>query len=246
MSNETPRFSPSEQDADIAQYRVLSVSAVLSLLLGVSSALGLVSPLFWIVPVAGVALGLLALGRIARNAPALTGRKAAILGLFLSVLFGASGVMDWCSYRWMLRTEARRFAGTWFQLLADDEPEKAFQLTVHPPHRAKLDAPLWEFYRKEPRSRRDLEKYVKDPLVRTLLALGSKATARYYDTFGQGTDGDKVQVYLIYAVSFDAEDGRRESFFVGVELERVEMESGTANWRITETKQDVVPTTLVE
>ncbi len=228
-----PRPQPTDdQDAEIGRYRALSASAVVSLIFGLLSPLAIVDWLLWIIPLLGMVFGLRALWCIAQRAPELAGRRAAVLGLLLSVLFGAMGVTDKFAHRWMLHREARQFAEAWLQYLVGTEPEKAFQLTIHPRYRQKLDLPIWSFYREGPRWQRKLEAYVKDPLVRTLLALGPETKIRYYETAGQELLGKKLTVRQVYAVTFDDEEGRRKSFFVGVEIERNELGDGTANWRI--------------
>ena len=95
------------------------------------------------------------------GAPAISGRKMALSGLVLSLLFLAAAPADWLVYRWMVRDEARQFSALWLKSLAQDEPQKAHQLTVAPPSRQPMDNRLWAVYRNGPRSRPDLENYVK-------------------------------------------------------------------------------------
>ncbi len=72
-------------------YRGVSRLAVGSLACGVLSAL---TPWYWmlmVVPVAGIVLGWLALGRIADFPQELTGRKIAIAGIIVSAVLGGAG-----------------------------------------------------------------------------------------------------------------------------------------------------------
>ena len=222
------------------RYRAVSGAAVASVILGLLSSLALVDPLLWVVPVVGVAVGALALWRIARRQPALIGRRAALAGLLLSMLLGAAAVSDWYGYRWLVRREAVRFADLWFEQLADDQPQRAYQLTLGPRARQPWDDKLWESYRQNPRWRSDLEYFASQPLWRTLLALGHRANARYYQSAGQAkTDwGDSVS--LIYAVTYD-EDGGKKTFFVRLELERLQLDLGGANFRLARATGGVRP-----
>ena len=113
----------------------------------------------------------------------------------------------------MVRNEARQFSGEWFEYLAQDQPQTAHQMTVAPQSRQPLDDRLWAVYRNAPRLRRSWKRYVKSPLVRTLLALGPKAQVRFYETAAQARDNDNDQVDQVYAVTYE-EGSERKSFFV--------------------------------
>src|SRR3972149_617168 len=92
MSNaEIHGFQLSEgEDAEITQYRAVSVLAVAGLLVALVSPAAFGDPLFWAVPAAGVVLCALALRRITLAAPALMGRKPVFVGLVASVLVGVA------------------------------------------------------------------------------------------------------------------------------------------------------------
>jgi sulfite reductase alpha subunit-like flavoprotein len=151
--------------------------------------------------------------------------------LTLSMLIAAAAPSDWLVYRWKVRAEARKFADSWFQFLIHDEPQKAHQLTVWPASRQSLNDSLWAYYRNSEKYRRELENYVKVPLVRTLLAMGPKARPRFYSIASQSHDGDNDQVELQYAVTYE-EEGQRKSFIVVMELIRMKLPSGSIGWRI--------------
>jgi hypothetical protein len=234
-----PRLTHPE-DAEIARYRAVSSAAVVGLILGLLSPLALVDPLLWLVPAIAIAVSALALRRIARRRPALIGRRAALAGLLLSMLLGVAALSDWFGYRWFVRCEAVRFADLWFVQLADDQPQRAYQLTLGPRARQPWDEKLWEAYRQSPRWRGDLEYYVSQPLVRALLALGHQAKVRYYQSAAQAkTDwGDSVS--LIYAVTYE-EDGGKKTFFVRLELERLQDDLGGSNFRLARAEGGVRP-----
>jgi hypothetical protein len=114
--NQLP-FAADDQDL----YQAVSMHAVFGLLCGLAGALALSGPLAWPIAWLGLALSAVALVRIGRNAPVLTGRKAALAGLFLSALFAVAGPAEWLSYRWMVRREALQFARDWLDLLKNSE-----------------------------------------------------------------------------------------------------------------------------
>ena len=80
MSSEHP-------DPEMADYRPVSGIGIAALLIGLAAPLALVHPMLWCVPAIGAGVAIVALVRIRRSEIPLIGRKAAILGLVLSLLF---------------------------------------------------------------------------------------------------------------------------------------------------------------
>lgn len=227
-------------DPDAAQYRAVSGLAIAGLLAGLLSLLALAAPLLWAVAIVALIVNLKALERIAANAPALLGRKAALAGLAFSVVALCAAPADWIVYRASVRQEARRFAELWFDHLRGDQPHRAHQLTIEPGSRDALGDRLWDAYRDE-MARSMLQQFTVKPEVRTLLALGDKAAVRFYATESQWTDGGRDQVYQTYAVTFPDSDGLK-TFFIGLLLQRqVDLASGHAYWQITRTAGGVKP-----
>jgi hypothetical protein len=233
MSEPSPgTFRLSEaDDANISQYHALSSLAVAGLVLAVLGPLAMLGPAFWVIPLAAVVASGAAMWRIVHNDPVLTGWKLAQIGLLLGIVLSVAAPVDWAVHRRMIRREARDFARLWFDALADDAPEKAYQLAVHPKLRQPLDNSLWDWYRHNQRWRLQLEKYVEAPLVRTLLALKTKAEVRYYYCAAQTTGEDGETVDLVYAVNYEDAEGQR-TFFCNLGLERLHVDDGRVNWRL--------------
>jgi hypothetical protein len=233
-------------DEERAQYRPLCGWAVAAAVLGGLSVVALVDPLGWILPAAGVAAGLAALGRIARNAEELSGRTLAWAGLGLSLFFAAATPAEWLTYRGLLRGEARQFAAGWFALLRDDQPQMAHQLTLPPDERQPLDGPLWKIYREVPELRQMLVGYVEDRLVRTLLALGRQADVRFYSIEDQERLSDRDLLAAVYAVSYQ-ERGQKKTFFLRLHLARLRRSrgknwlTGHANWQLVRVEGGIRP-----
>ena len=223
------------RDAELAEYRALAGQAVLGLLLGLSAPLAMIDPMLWSIPALGVFFSWWALRRIQSGDTGITGRKMAITGLAFSLFFLAAAPGDRLVYRWLVRNEARQFSAVWFEYITQDEPQKAFQLTVTPQTRRPLDDNLWAFYRNNPHQREKLESYVEGSTVRTLLELGPKARVRFYRTEGQGTDNKNDLVEQLYAVTYE-EGGEKQSFFVLVRMLRSLLPNGQSGWRILQTE----------
>lgn len=228
------------QDAELATYRAVVPQAVLGLIGGLLAPLALVDTMLWGVPIVGTFFSWWALRRIRSNPTAMSGRKIAVVGLALSLIFLVAAPTDMLVHRRLMAGEAKQFASLWFRYLAEDEPQKAHQLTTAPQTRRPLDDGLWAFYRNIPRNRQDLEGYVKSPLVRTLLALGPKARVRFYQEAGQSRDSENDLVEQVYAVTYE-EDNERKSFFVQLRMARKKLPAGGAEWRMLQAEGGIRP-----
>lgn len=87
-----PDSSISPDDAEPAGYRPVSSLALAALVVGALSALALVSPFFFVVPLVAVALAMAALADVARDGATKAGRLAAVAGLALAIGFGAQAL----------------------------------------------------------------------------------------------------------------------------------------------------------
>jgi len=239
MSAESRPRLTDHDDSQIAEYHAVSAAAVWALLLGLLSPLALVDPMLWAVPIVAVAMSIWALRRIARKAPLLTGRKAAIAGLLLAVLFGSAAVADRITFHRLLCAEARQFAEIWFDLLAAGEPEKAFQLTKLPQRRQPLDERLKELYREDHPDHSLLEEFIGRPRVDRLLAFGRNARVRRYETIGVRCFGNHDIVFLLYEIVDD--EGEGESLAVALQLQRLQLDGGVTNWRVVPAEEKLTP-----
>jgi hypothetical protein len=225
-------------DTQFAEYKSLSGWAVAGLIFGLLSPAALVVPMLWSVPLAGLIINSWALWKIKQNYPSLLGRKAAMLGAWLSLLFVVAGISDWFYYRWRIQAEAQQVALFWFDLLAKNRPELAFQLNLSSAVRQPLDARIWEFYKDSERWRTALKNFVAEgkpdqppQLVRTLLALGDSAQVRYLSTLSQVRLDSDESLNQLYAVTF-VQSGEKKTFLVNVQLLRSRLSNGHAFWQI--------------
>ena len=69
-------ISPMDRvEADLAEYRAVSATAIVGLLLGIASVSAFGHPIFWVVPILAVLINGAALRRIAHESPRLVGRR---------------------------------------------------------------------------------------------------------------------------------------------------------------------------
>jgi hypothetical protein len=225
---------------DVVAYRAVSSLAVAALLVGLASTVAMLNPVGLIVSGIGLGLGCLSLVRLVRAGPALVGRKAALAGLALSALSATTATTQWYVAQRLLRGEARRFAQVWFDALARGNPYQAQELTLAPTQRPGPEETFRDFYRKNPRWRDELKRYVVQAPVRALLALGPAAEIRYYETADQGVQDDRPWVQLTYAVTYDDPDAGRTSFFITLLMDRFAVEGGHT-WRVMRVDGPVRP-----
>jgi hypothetical protein len=226
------------RDAEFADYRSVAWQGIFGLIFALISPLAFLHAGFWSVPIIGVFFGFWAVRRIAKYPKELSGRFVAWLGLSLSLILGAAAPVQAITYSRLLANEAKQFSQIWIRCLTrDQQPQKAFMLTLSPQSRRPLDSDLWTYYRGNIEVRANLENYVNQPLIRTLLAMGSVATPRFYQADDIVEDEGRILVKLWYAVTYKTKDNESNTFFVAVMAERSRLPSGRYDWRIREAAQ---------
>lgn len=227
-------------EGESTEYRAVSPAAIVSLVLGITAAAALFHPLGCVLAILGVVISIVALRRIASAGPELIGRKAALVGLTLSIAFGVSAPTQWATTRWWLASEAEPVGLQWFSYLQENKPEMAHQMTVKDP---RPHEQVLNYYRNQPQARDELTKFVAQPLMRTLLALGDKAQVRLYETGEIIHDAEGQLIEQFYAVTYPDEQTRQpRTFFVDLEIDRQPHKiKGETQWRVVGVKGGVRP-----
>jgi hypothetical protein len=232
-------------DLEQTDYRSLSPLAVVGFVLGLSAPVAFLSPLLILVPLAGIVFSLAALRQIGASDGTVIGRPVAVVGLVLSTICAIAIPAEALAMRYLASRQARPVAMQWFDLLANNDPYSAVEMTNHPAGRLASGPELPDKYVSNETLYKSLQTFVNDPAVRALLALGDRATVRYYMDagFGRSTAGD-VQVAQIYAVTYhQSPSDEPTTFFVQVALEKIAGDlSSPGGWRILSYKGgDVLP-----
>ena len=139
------RFSSPEQPEELKEYRRLSRFAVLALTLGLLSVAALVHPLLWVFPIAAVGFATLALWQF-RQSSELAGKKLAVIGLAVALLFGSCSISWSWARQITLSQQARAHVEYWFSLLSERRLLQAHQLTKAPYERLTPDQSLEKYY----------------------------------------------------------------------------------------------------
>jgi hypothetical protein len=227
------------------EYQAVSGLAVLAVGLSLLASAAIFWPTFralWAIGPVAILVSLLALRRIAYLAPALVGRKAALVALALSIVFTVAAPTRWAVHRMLVREESRRFCDMWFGYLREDEPQKAHLFTMEPGRRRPMDDTLVDAYLGSDQLRKALDEFANDPLIRPLLALGPKAQVRHYDTEAHETAWDRDVVAEVYAVTYE-DAGKRHTFFLRLFIERkYNPTNDQTHWMIRHANGGIIPT----
>jgi hypothetical protein len=241
--HDSDRFSHQEGEA-AADYRAVSIMAVVGLVLACLSSFALLSDYFVAIPVLGVVFSAAAWIRIAHSDGKLVGRPAAVFGTIVSAFFVAAVVGNAVTWNYWLTSGSKRLAQQWIDYLRDDQPERAFLLLKYDSERQATDvsdAAIWDYYRRYPVELEALRRFVNTDGVRDLLALGRDATVRHWATEEVHEYENGVGVSQVYAITY-GEPGSRTTFFCRLLVwRRTHPSTGEAEWRILNHAAGVTP-----
>jgi hypothetical protein len=232
------QLDPDQDTEQLPNYRAVSALAVIAAILGAVSALAILTPALWILPLASLILAVVALRRIATADPPLIGRKAALWGLFLGVFWGVAGLTTHFTQQWIVRTQAQAVAQQWFQYMLQGHTPHAHQLTLYPNRRDfRLDQ-LDTVYATTPALEERLEAFLQDPGPSAVLRFDPSSEIHYIATEEQYRNADNEYVLMVYELA-DPGVAKTVQRFV-IELRHQPGEEG--GWIV----QEVLPYTQYE
>ncbi len=117
---------------ELGNYRALSTSAVVALVLGLLSPVAFVAPLMLLVPLMATVVAWWALAKIKGSQGGLSGARLAYGGLVLAVVFGVASVTRVQVRIEILRRQADHTARLWMSLLTQEHAEEALSLMTTP------------------------------------------------------------------------------------------------------------------
>lgn len=237
----SPQTEPRDLEQPADDYRAVSALSITALLLGLCSVLALIHPVLWLVPLAAVLIAWLALRRIAVASPPLLGRKAALIGMTLALIFGLSApIQDWL-HRRVLRGEAIELADEWFTALRQNKPDYAVRLSRHPTSKASRERPPTADSADRDGLLTEVKRVVREQPVELLLKLGNKAHVRHYQHEAVWWDERNEGARDIYVVTV-GKGSEAVSFFVRIGcLRSQDLASGEWQWQITKHELIVYP-----
>lgn len=225
---------------DEPTYRSISVMALVSLLLGLTAPLCIMAPLLFALPIAGIALALMALRNIATSDGTLIGRTAALVGLALSIASICMTVTRAKVSETMLSQQARATAMEWIELLQAGNTDEAFEMTTAkrkgppPPSPLNMESP-------QP-ARKPIDEFSENPVVHFLVQHAKGAEVSYVGDagFDPGAYG-AAMIGQEYDVAASQEPDGKSPTRIQLALERVRGRAGTPwQWLVSNYQSDVL------
>lgn len=224
---------PLDVEEPIESYRAICIAAVVGLILGLLSILALIHPLLWLVPLAGIATDWLALKHITMASPPLLGRKAVLVGMTLSLIFGIAAPVQYWIYRRALRADAIEVAEEWFTALRENRPDYAMRLTRNPTSKAARAKPPSPLPTMGEDALAPVRKETQEQPAELLLKLGKRAHVRLYQHDEVWFDESAQGARDTYVVTVEDKTGP-VSFFVKLGCSRSQdLSTGDWQWQIT-------------
>ena len=207
-------FAPDDE----APYRTISVLSIVGLILGIAAPVAFLAPLLYAIPIVGIAITLLAIRRISLSEDSLIGRKAAVIGLVLSVASISAVFARTALFQELLSRQARVVALDWIGDLQSGDAETAFMLTSASRRSAPsgADGPPDTVSKLSP-----LDTFRADPVVHFLLdhAKGAPVTFVKDTAFDPATAGNE-RIQQLFRVGVPAEIGDAATTTLQVMLQR--------------------------
>ncbi|MCU0962549.1 MAG: hypothetical protein MUF48_20835 [Pirellulaceae bacterium] len=212
--------NPQDPDSapEVPSYRSVHYSALFTLALGLLSALALTSSALWIVPVLAVVLGAVSLRSLASD-PAAIGRRAALTGMVLAVLFG--------TWAWTARTSrdvwlgrvARQYTDQWIDLLRQQRLREAHQLHGRKVERAAPGLDLEDFYRSQRNAQAEYEQFFGEETLQTVVRAAREGQVAF-DRVERCVKLPKEDGVVLRYVARYEQDGRPQELAVRITLKR--------------------------
>lgn len=234
----SPQTEPRDIEAPPDDYRPVSGLAIGGLLVSFCSALALIHPVLWVVPLSGIFFSGLALRRIATASPPLLGRKAALVGMTISLIFGLAAPLQYWAHRRALRAEALEIANEWFTALRENRPDYAVRLSQQPTTKAARALPPLTDGQKREQFLQSVRDAIHQQPMELLLKLGKKAHVRLVKNNAVWHDEASEGVRDTFAVTVGS-GSEAVSFFVRLSTLRSQ-DRATGQWQWQITKHDFI------
>jgi hypothetical protein len=237
ISSPSVGFAPDDE----APYRTISILSIVGLILGIAAPLAFFAPLLYAIPIAGIIVTLLAIRKISLSDGALIGRKAAVIGLALSVVGLTAAATRTMMFQELLSRQARAAALQWIELLQSGNAETAYKLTSA----GRQRAPTTPADPSEATSQASpLDSFRADTVPHFLLDHAQDAPVTFVrdSVFDPATPGNE-RIQQLYQVGVPAETNGAATTTLTVMLQRVQASDAIpAQWLIAAYNSDDLAT----
>jgi hypothetical protein len=216
-----PTVSPPQphlsDEQPVAQYRSIAPLAVVSVGLGIASALILTTPLLAPLPVAGMVVAIAALRSISASGGQLAGRAMAIGGLCLATFFLGFGLSRHLARQAILEQRAHEMADVFLSLLQEGRSKEAHQFRQSPSVRITAPEAIAEHYEKNAEAAKELQGFVTSEGVKELIARGRDVNLQFESVTSATRDGQTDTLLLKYTYQpSTAAAGERKPLWVHI------------------------------
>jgi hypothetical protein len=218
MVHEHVKLSAGDE-AGLVEYQAISPLSVVALVLGLASPLACAGRLLWLLPVAAALVSAIALRQIALSSTGLVGRKAALVGLALAVLFGSAAPTRLASRKWILYSQARSVASGWMELVRQGQLDQAHQWTLPYIERQPPGASLATFYQASAEAKEKRDELFGQPHVARFVEAAAAGEIRFLGTDEHSVEDEVDFVFQSFAAA-GRKDGRATTVKIHVVLKR--------------------------
>ncbi len=207
-------------DPELEGYRPVSRVAVAALLIGLAAPLALVHPMLWCVPVVGTALAVAALVRLGKSEVPMIGRKGAIFGLLISLVFVALAPTRYFTRDYWLTARAKEMGQKWLEAVGRGQTQRAYDLMIHrPPAHPSPDG-------KTP-----FDFFLEEPIVTKLLKLGDKVERAPLAT---SIDPEEMgmQTIMVWYLIGPPDETTHKPYIVQINAQRQIEPDGRERWMV--------------
>ncbi|MDA0659016.1 MAG: DUF4190 domain-containing protein [Planctomycetota bacterium] len=193
-------FVSSDLSTECTQYRTVSFLAVATFVVGIACALAHAHMVLWSLPFVAVAMGVMALRRIAAN-DWLTGSRWAATGIVCACFFGSWAIVRAVTTARILEHEALAYTNTLMELVRHGDTLLLHQQSLNPLHRSNDPVSLQNLYRDSEELRESMDKFTAQEPWNTALQLASHFRWNVSGTIDQPPGGNVRVVNLPIHVS---------------------------------------------
>lgn len=156
----------------------ISRLAFVSPIIGVLSGLAVFHQVLWAVPMIGTAVAILAIRRTSPPDAVYAGRRAAAVGLCLSLFFGSVAASHSFIERHFIEKHAIQFANDWITIIRSGNLPQAAEWMQSPGMRRDPDSDLPTYYQNDENARQLLDTLASSQVVKQICQLGPMDPSR--------------------------------------------------------------------
>jgi hypothetical protein len=205
---------PDEQPLE--QYRSIAPLAIVTVGLGVASALILTTPLLAPLPVAAIVAGIAALRSIQSSGGQLAGRAPAIAGLCLATFFLGFGLSRHLARQSALEQRGREMADVFLRLLQEGKSQEAHQFRLSPSLRITAPEAIAEHYEKNVEAAKELQTFASSTGIKDLIVRGREADVQFVGVSSASRDGQTDMLVLKYSYVPAGEQAERQFLWLHI------------------------------